>query len=234
MATIYVQNTETLPSRRQADFYPTERTLIQAVLAAHRPPVATSVLDVGAGDGRWGQIARCHYTKARITGVELRSLPQPAGFNAWHSGVDFLTWQPESTFDLILSNPPYGDGQKPPLAERMLRHAWPMLTPGGWILFLLPLDFQTSTSRFNDLWRTHSPVRVVVLARRPSFYGGGTAGTNFAVYIWHKNQAGQNAATPHQWQVDLLNYERDDTRVEPATTPQPVKAPQVRQPALMN
>ena len=204
MTTIYVRQTDSLPARREAEFYPTERPLIYAALN-YFSPAANSILDIGAGDGRWGQIAAELSGASRLTGVDIRRLPRPSGFTDWFTG-DFLTWQRPAGgfFDLIVSNPPYN------IAEAVIYRAWEMLAPGGMMLMLLRLAFMAGIDRFRRLWAEIPPATVGVLSRRPSFYGGGTNGTDYGVYCWRKTESGEPAGRPRRWETALIYYERGD------------------------
>lgn len=198
MTTIYVTDKTTLPERRFADFYPTEKTLIRAALAEFCPPTAAAILDIGPGDGRWGQLARLRTGGAALVGVDLRPLARPAGFTAWHT-ADFMTWPgPAESFDLIVSNPPYH------IAEKIIRRAWGMLADGGTMIMLLRLAFQAGTGRAGGLWQDCPLTSVGVCSRRPSFYDGGTNGTDYGVFCWVKGKG-----TPGRWSTVLINYERD-------------------------
>lgn len=210
MTTIFVRDVgQSLPPRRRAEFYPTEPDLVRAALAAITPPAdVCHILDVGAGDGRWGREAKRRYPAAHLTGVELRPLAVPPEFDTWHIG-DVTGWQSEQHFDLIIGNPPYGDGYKPSLAERIIRHSWTLLAPGGTLAFLLRLSFQAGVERSRGLWCDLPPVEVLVCSRRPSFYGGGTNGTDYGVYVWRKDDFGQPMGQSGAWMTRLLLHERN-------------------------
>jgi hypothetical protein len=204
MTSIYIRPDTQLPERRTADHYPTERNLIRAALAHFCPSGGiSSILDIGAGDGRWGTLAKAQHPAAALFGVDVRELPRPDGFDGWHTG-DYLTWQPRRRFDLILSNPPYY------IAEPVIRRAWSQLRTGGAMIMLLRLSFQAGAARANGLWREIPPSVVGVCSRRPSFYDGRTSGTDFGIYVWRKATDGKPAvASPGEWRVKLINYERD-------------------------
>ena len=76
-------------------------------------------------------------------------------------------------FDLVISNPPYGD------AEKFVEHA---LTIGRTCCFLLRLNWLASKKRA-AFHRAH-PSDVFVLPRRPSFTNGGTDATEYAWFVW--------------------------------------------------
>jgi len=92
------------------------------------------ILDIGTGTGLLALIMAQRFQEARITGIELdKATAETAVLNFSHSpwkhrlhGVfaDILTWQTEQKFDLIISNPPFFEGQLPsenPL-KRQARH----------------------------------------------------------------------------------------------------------------
>lgn len=232
--TLYPGPREALPARRPHDYYPTEPVLIRAALAGYgpkRPP--WSVLDPGAGDGRWGQAAKRIYPGTLLHGVELRWEPRPAGFDGWWPGVDFRRFAPsghpcrryslrspgqcpERTYDFICGNPPYGPVvDDTPMAEHFVRHAWRLLAGGGRILFLLRLAFMASVDRYAGLWSELPPTVVAVCSTRPSFgvnkHGRkGTQNIEYALFVWDKQPDGDPAGEPRQWPVELLPpYERE-------------------------
>lgn len=205
MTTIYLKEGVELPARDRTDHYATPRNLITATLEAvpahHR---FTSALDIGAGDGRWGQEVLQQFPKVNImAGVEITDQPKPEGFTLWCPHVDFLTWEPPCMFNLIVSNPPYY------IAEEIIRKAWTLLEPGGEMIMLLRLAFQASIARYKGLWKELYPIEIMVCSRRPSFYGGGTNGTDYGVFVWHKQSNGTPLGHPLSWRTRLLNYEKD-------------------------
>lgn len=200
MTTIYISDKTKLPARAEFDFYPTELNLIRAALAQFVPARADSILDIGAGDGRWGMEAQQRTRAKYLAGIDIRSLPKPSGFSEWVTG-DFLSWQPARQFDLIVSNPPYH------LAEPIIRKAYDLLNLDGTMVMLLRLAFQAGVSRARSLWQDCPPLTVGVCSRRPSFYGNGTNGTDYGLFHWIKGQG-----TPGQWKTILISYERETSK----------------------
>lgn len=214
MTTIYVKQDSNLPDRAKNDRYVTEMNLIRAAFDHIPPfnPYAASILDIGAGDGRWGHIAAQYlktysvYDPYPVVGVEIEDIPQPAfgySFTDWFYKTDFLKWEsPFQTYDVIVSNPPYY------IAEDVIKKAWDLLAPEGCMIMLLRLAFQAGINRYYNLFDRMPPKKVFVCSRRPSFYGGGTNGTDYGVYYWEKQPNWVD--TRRTWETQLLMYERGD------------------------
>lgn len=203
MTTIYVDKDTVLPERKENDLYSTEFNLVRAAVGRFAPLDATSVLDIGAYDGRWGIIAAEKTGAVIVAGVEIMDMPKPDGYTHWAANQDYLEWEAPFGFNLIVSNPPYN------IAERIIRKAWSELLPGGTMIMLLRLAFQASVMRYHGLWSEIFPHTVAVCSRRPSFYGGGTNGTDYGIYVWKKYSDGVPVGSPRAWDVELLLYERD-------------------------
>lgn len=217
MPTVFVSDEKkaTLPERSPFDYYRTETTLIWEVLM-QLPSDGRSILDIGASDGRWGHLAyrylRSNPIKPFLSGVELRDVPKPAGFDAWYCPADFTNDTVKEAihldrpqgYDLILSNPPYK------FAEEAVRFGWDLLAGGGTMAFLLPIVFMASQGRYHGLWNELYPHTVYICSRRPSFYGGKTNVDDFAVYVWQKNYYDEPVGHPRQWRTKLLMYDRGD------------------------
>jgi hypothetical protein len=173
------------PPRRQHDLYISQPSLIDAALAkvSCRP---CSILDVGAGDGRWGQAARRLWPSANISGVEIRPLSRPAAFDGWVVG-SFPETPVGGPFDLIIGNPPFSR------ADEIVAACRDLLTPHGELLFLLKLAFLEGQERGDGLFAQWPPARVWVSSKRQSFNADGK-GTGFlatAVYHWRKPFRGE-------------------------------------------
>ena len=124
------------------------------------------VLDVGCGSGVIALMLAQRFPQAYVTGVELDA---DAALQAWENMLaspwadrlevvreDFCKYEPATSFDLIVSNPPYFiDALRPPLEERSLaRHAAglnyeilfrrsrEMLTTNGRVCVILPTEVE--------------------------------------------------------------------------------------------
>ena len=171
--------------RAKFDHYTTEPAFCLAALRDIQPYITPKkILDPGCGSGVWGWAAREIWPKARIYGVELQELSK---FDKHYHGVydqvwhgDYLSNWSDTTFDLILGNPPYK------LAEEFVRKSCSLLNKHGYIYFLLRLAFLEGQKRSAGLYSEKVLDSVRVLSRRPSFggYGGKTDATAYAMFQW--------------------------------------------------
>jgi hypothetical protein len=187
--------------RRERDFYPTPKGLVRGVYYKYLMGIDRDieVLDPGAGTGVWGKVLHRFMPRAFFTGIEISSeLQRPAEYDFWHHG-DFLTWETSWTYDLIIGNPPYGQGN----AEAFTRRALTLLEPGGKVVFLFNLEFLGAQGRYDRLWKVHPPSTVCVLPRRPSFTGNRkTDGREYAIFIWESEPASTTKVEWLEWEYD--------------------------------
>lgn len=175
--------------RHEHDFYQTPIEHVRAafdLLPEYTFPKA--ILDPGAGTGVWGQEARRRYPNIDICGFEIRDADRPDGYNLWNQRSDFLTETERrvQTWDLVIGNPPYN------LAEQFIRRSMDLLVDGGYLLFLLRLNYLESQTRGYGLWREYPPCRVGVYINRPSFTGDGhTDPTGYMACLWQKGYRGE-------------------------------------------
>jgi hypothetical protein len=62
-------------------------------------------------------------------------------------------------------------------------------------------------SRYKGLYRSMPLYRAGVLVRRPSFYGNGTNGTDYALFVW-KKENGKFVGSGTSFGTDLIYYDR--------------------------
>lgn len=188
--------------RSPNDFYPTPLDACRAALSLLPADFTPStILDPGAGAGPWGKACREKWPDAFIVGVEYRQSPKPDGYNAWVTGRDFLTIPAEIQFDLVIGNPPYGvdiNNKKDKLmAEKFVRHGLKFLSTGGFLMYLLLLNFFTTAGRVKGLFQEYPLWEVVPYAERPSFKPGkdrktgkikekGTDQREYSIFIWRE------------------------------------------------
>lgn len=194
--------------RRECDFYPTPAEYARACLSLHpgyRVPLIAPrrILDPGAGTGVWGDVAREVWPNARIEGMDIRNVPQPASYDSWYTLAGYEDWASNrltapGRYDLIMGNPPFS------LAEQFIRESMELLAHGGRLIFLLRLAMLESEKRITSgLWEQYPPSRVVVFSKRPSFTGTGTDATAYAAFEWIKS-------TRMAWETTQLRIFKPD------------------------
>lgn len=205
-------------TRKPLDQYYTEPDLAVAIcrrIAAMYPMISGStsngkgptILEPSAGRGAFVLAADAVWPASWIDAVELDPDNIEDIRRAGASGVqqrDFLTFErapvsPGATYgavprpvgyDLIIGNPPYAT------AHEHIGHALKLLAPTGVLAFLLRLNL-LSTRRFNEL--AVRPSSVLPIIPRPSFTGGGTDMTEYAVFIYTSDLAPTRLLQPLIW-----------------------------------
>lgn len=202
MPTIYVDNKDALPKRREYDFYPTPievcRASLQILLKDWMPDF---ILDPGAGDGVWGKAFREFNLSSYLVGVELRDVQKPLEYDSWYN-KDFSKFSHHLKFDLVMGNPPYK------YAEEFLDKSLELLEDNGYILFLLRLSFLEGISRYNKYYNGNirpniRPKEVWVSNRRVSFSNDGKSSADaYGVFIWQKGFIGDTILRWLDWSYD--------------------------------
>ena len=92
-------------------------------------------------------------------------------------------------FDLAIGNPPFSKAQQ---------HIELLRPCCKYIALLLRMSFLGSQERARTLWAPPSGLHwVMPLAERPSFTGGKTDNSEYAVYIWEAGWQGPTMLLPH-------------------------------------
>lgn len=137
-----------------------------------------SVLEPSAGRGAWVRAARqiepSHVVACDIDSDRMPDLSQEACEPVL---ADFATHEFGRRFDAIIGNPPFVH------AEAHVRRALGLRDPVGVVAFLLRLAFLESKDRM-PFWREHPASKVYVLSERPSFTGGQTDNSAYAIFAW--------------------------------------------------
>lgn len=111
-------------------------------------------------------------------------------------------WGPERA--LVIGNPPYnlpgdGRGDKPTTAERHALLALDRMRDGDVLAFLLRLAFLGGGGRIERLHAKHPLAALWPVTPRPSFTGGGTDASEYAVFVWRKGHVGPCDLRPLRW-----------------------------------
>lgn len=191
-----IYSSKPLKKRDPHDHYPTPKEVCDLMVSLALP-TAKKILDPGCGTGIFGRSAREQWPDAVIGGVDMYDYPDPAGNMESYNLVvkeDYLTYQPDEKYDLIIGNPPYR------VAQQFIMHSRDLLASAdAQLMFLLRLSFLESAKRFNNLWPVYRPHTVVVCSNRPSFTGDNHSdATAYGIFIW----SGESATrTEVQWAV---------------------------------
>jgi hypothetical protein len=184
-----------LPERDPDDYY---RTPVHTITSTYnmlftlttqydRKNDLIKILDPGAGDGCWGEVARDIWPRAPIVGVERRDVPRHNCYTEWHQG-DYPEVCGDREFDLIVGNPPFK------YCEEFIARGLEQLSYGGYLVFLLRLGFAGSQGRRDRLFKDNPPRCVAVCSKRPSFSGDGrTKPTEYACFFWQRGYKGVTA-----------------------------------------
>jgi hypothetical protein len=155
-----VSSTNRGSQRMADDFYATPAWTTRAILRRlGREP--SYVLEPTAGKGAIVRELRAHWRSSYIVAVELDAdrceqlISAGANSSNWR---DFIEWEPDRSFDLAISNPPFEIAM--PVIEKCLRISRETV-------MLLRLNFLGSQERASFLRNTKPDVHV--LSKRPSF-----------------------------------------------------------------
>lgn len=194
--------------RRAFDAYFTPDALARACVervasVMSEPP--ERILEPSSGGGAF--VAACHaaWPEARICAVDVAPGRREAAIAAGARDfveTDFLRVKPPVVRppDLIIGNPPYLG------AEDHIRKALEMVEPGGAVAFLLRLSMVASAGRLQPGGISRAGAegcgldRVYPIYPRPSFTGGGTDASEYALVMWIQGYRGPvQLGEPIRW-----------------------------------
>jgi len=179
--------------RDHLDRYYTPLELCESVVPLLGVPHGARVVEPSVGAGAWARALRAEVPGVELIGVDID--PQAGGVEHvdffmradWPTAADKL--RKGRRVDWVIGNPPYKH------AELHLRRAL-ALTKN--VAFLLRLGFLSSRRRI-PLFADHPPAEVIVLSERPSFTGGGTDASDYAVIVWREGHVGRANLAIHSW-----------------------------------
>jgi hypothetical protein len=207
------------------DFYDTPRHFISAVLdilpSSFSP---TKILDPGAGGGGWGYMARYKWPASHIEGIEIREdvVAPPTGiYDVWRT-MDFRQYVPDSSFDLVVGNPPYSivDGKRDNLlAEKFIRTGLEAVRENGLVFYLLKTVFLEGSGRGLGLFTEMPPNYMFQSISRIPFrpdLGNKTNAVAYCMMLWQKgNVASETKIRWFDWRLGgKLEYVRDYPALE--------------------
>jgi len=186
--------------RRANDFYPTPHGLCERSLTILPSDfIPDTIVDAGAGSGRWGLFAKEKYNNSILVGIDLVKRERHPSYDRWLT-ADYLELNDtENEIDLIIGNPPYC------FAEEFVIKS--IFNSRYYVLFLLKLDFLTTEKRRIGLWNEFPPKEVWICSRRPGFntpINRNTDSNSYAIYLWENGYYGEPTIKWLDW-----NYNKD-------------------------
>jgi hypothetical protein len=198
-----VSRAKPIAEREALDFYATPQPLADAICRHLAAQNATwrCVVEPSAGHGPFVRAARTCWPGAEIVAVDVdvekllhlsRTEADTIFTDDWCSFVR-VPREPPFARTLIVGNPPYRE------AEEHIRAALGWMRDGDALAFLLRLNLLGSRSRV-ALWNETPLAEVVPVVPRPSFTGGSTDATEYAVFVWRKGYEGPaRLSRPLSW-----------------------------------
>lgn len=163
----------------EADFWPTPRYVVDALIEHSPPPRAGTILEPAAGNGAIVSTLIEH--GYRVEAWEIRG-EEREGLSAMCPTriQDFLANAWRWKGGPIVTNPPF---------SLMLEFAACALGTGvDYVAMLMPLSFLASQKRAKFI-RRHPPTALRIISNRPSFCDSGRNGTqDVAWFIWDSSE----------------------------------------------
>ena len=187
-----------LKDRVPADFYPTPIELSDAALDLLDRDDFVSCIDVGAGDGVWGESFRKRFGVMPIlTGIDIRDDAKGNTLNGIYDKWivdDYLNHNEK--YNLIFGNPPFR------FANDIVKHSLDLLEQGGVLLFLLRSAFSESKKRYEIFYSVGlNPKYEYQSVRRISFTGNKKSdNTAYSIFIWEKGWKGETIKRWLDWE----------------------------------
>lgn len=181
------------------------------------------VLEPSAGQGAIAERLRLMYPNATLDVCELvglnRNVLNQKGFDV--CAHDFLTYQPDEGYHLIMMNPPFSvEGDRLAYITH-IRHAWELLRPGGRLVAITPAGWTFSTKSEERHFRQMvCDFGYFAELERDAFRGSGTGVQTYLIWL-NKRADGQSPIRqPHQgcnsfasWEVSMMracDFKRHD------------------------
>ncbi len=180
---------------------PLARAICQRLFQSFAPPGL--IVEPSAGTGAFVAAAKATWPDAVLLAVEVEARYRKALERAGAAGGNvtigdwvtvasrlFAHLQPAALPPrLVVGNPPYRQ------AQAHIEAALEWLRPGDLLAFLLRLNFLGSRHRIS-FWKRPGLLWVATITPRPSFTGGGTDGTEYALFVWRKGYRGEPRLAP--------------------------------------
>lgn len=176
--------------RAENDYYATPPIATELLLNELRLGDDT-ILEPAAGEGHIVKVLKEHYPYNEITATDLIWRSSRFGIDV-SGGVNFLSWQPDRTWDTIITNPPFKHAQE--FVEKALTLA------NHYVIMFAKIQFLETVER-QKLFQEHPPKYVYVFSRRVSPWRNGDETDEngkswaspmcFAWFVWEKDYEGE-------------------------------------------
>jgi hypothetical protein len=178
--------------RVENDFYATNPKAVEMLLNAHKSlKLGLSFLEPCVGTGNIIEVAKRELKYCnKFTGIDLidRSYPDTIV-------TDFLTWETDKQYDIIISNPPYS------LAQEFIEKGLSLLTEYGQMAMFLKIQFLEGDKR-KEFYKKYPPKYIYVFSKRMATWNNNNpinpeTGKKwvttfcFAWYVWEKDFKGE-------------------------------------------
>lgn len=146
-------------------FYWTEPAAIEAyadtLIAANRHHF-NNALDLGCNDGRWIELFRRRCIQIDYSvGIDLR--PVEECYCDTYMQIDVTKAIFEPTFDLVVSNPPFGNE----LHKFILKAFEAVNRENGLVTFFIPVTQLATGRNYTRIWSNYPPTRICTYSTRP-------------------------------------------------------------------
>lgn len=160
---------------RPESFYPTPWDATEAFMLAEEEWLRQfrRVDEPACGEGDMAEVIRGHGKEVRSTDLVYR------GYGT--GGIDFLNFNFSPSARCLLTNPPFSDNDKNPLAEGFIRQAHRL--GYEYIGMILKVNYWNAKSRI-PLFREYRPVRVRPYSWRIDFTGDGRNHFDCIFVVW--------------------------------------------------
>jgi hypothetical protein len=169
--------------REEHDFYTTPDVAVLELLKRESNNFRGDIWECACGNGKISKILK-QETNANIYSTDLYD----RGYG--ENGVDFLTYNPEKKFDVVITNPPFKYAME--FCQKGIEHT----KDGGMCYMLLRTLCLEGQTRYKQLYEKYPPKYIYVFSKRidclkndePSKYGNAQS---YSWFCWGKGYTGE-------------------------------------------
>ena len=190
------------------DHYPTPDWLVDRIVSYRNIQqwiVGRTALDLGCGNGVWGQYLK--HIIPEIDGVDIRDVVNPAYTNPYnlerndvgspvyknlYANTSFLDLKTDERYDIIGFNPPFQLLTDRRTQNEFLIKVHSLLNPFGKVIFILPLSYLTGLWRWKNLWSKGSLIALYPFSDRIDWTGQKAPRKEHGLFIWQNDRISTN------------------------------------------